>query len=197
MEPLWPEPYMHGMKTAQRIHDLEGIEWATVGILSQGWPANQSEIWKTARRVAKATLEELRAEKRDQGGGQVRGLALKAALRARLRRQRPLDGDADVDLLVEEPTGSVCSLRNLRTHCRRRALRRPLRRGRPGGGSKAIAKCTSAPRASAATYKLLVRRVWGQVVTGKVSVEVVTPLQHPQGQANLPKDRLGKGAKPW
>ena len=64
--PFWPEPYMHGLKAAQRLNDLDGIQWATVGILSQVWPTNQAEVWRTAFRVANATLEDLRAKKRVQ-----------------------------------------------------------------------------------------------------------------------------------
>ena len=60
MEPLWPEPYMHGLKAAQKLNDVEGIQWATAGILSQAWPASHEEVWKTALRVSKATLDDLR-----------------------------------------------------------------------------------------------------------------------------------------
>ena len=41
-EPLWPEPYYHGMMAARRLHDLPGLEWSTAGILGQAWPPAQA-----------------------------------------------------------------------------------------------------------------------------------------------------------
>ena len=46
--------------------DIEGIQWATVGILSQAWPKEQAAAPKVAYRVANATLEQLGKEGRDQ-----------------------------------------------------------------------------------------------------------------------------------
>ena len=52
---------------AQKTNDLDGIEWATAGILSQGWLGNQLDICAKASRVSQDTLEKLRAEQ-PQGG---------------------------------------------------------------------------------------------------------------------------------
>lgn len=173
LEPLWPGPYMHGMKTAQRLHDVEGIQWATVGILSQGWPANQKDIWQTAIRVARATLEDLRAKKHTREADQF-----ETALNAALERDCVVTvrwvGDADVNLLVEEPTGSVCSLRNYRT-----TAGGVLTGNLAAGGdllSRSQGHCEFyvCPKGFSGKYKLLLRRVWGQVAAGKVHVEVVT-----------------------
>ena len=127
LDPLRPEPYVAGMRIAQKMHNIEGIQWATLGVLSQGWPASQNEIWKSARRVALATLEKLRAEKRTKDVVQFES-SMRGGPRTRLRHQRPLDrrcrrqpvgGGADrVGLLPAQ----------LADELRRRALRRPLRR---------------------------------------------------------------------
>jgi hypothetical protein len=83
-------------------------------------------------------------------------------------------GNADVDLLVEEPSGSVCSARNPRS---------------TGGGillgdnasgqldsvregpAEEIYVC---PEGFSGTYRALIRRVWGELTAGKVQVEVIT-----------------------
>ena len=65
-EPLWPEPYFSGMLAARKLHDLPGLEWTTVGILSQAWPPAQRHLWDDAYRVAQATLADLRDHKRNE-----------------------------------------------------------------------------------------------------------------------------------
>ncbi len=36
--PFRPEPYALGLASAKRLDDVDGIRWATLGILSQAWP---------------------------------------------------------------------------------------------------------------------------------------------------------------
>ncbi|NMC19002.1 MAG: hypothetical protein GYA33_01170, partial [Thermogutta sp.] len=59
LAPEWPEPYVAGLKVAQKLHDLEGIQWSTVGILSQVFPEKHQDVWLNALRTAKAALDEL------------------------------------------------------------------------------------------------------------------------------------------
>ena len=82
-------------------------------------------------------------------------------------------GDADVDLLVLEPTGTVCSLRNPRTTAGGVMLGDVLSQTNSdnSGGHSEVYVC---PKGFDGTYRLKVWRVWGKVTTGKVTVEVVT-----------------------
>lgn len=190
MEPFCPVPYIQGLRAARRINDLDGIEWATVGILSQGWSAGQSNVWRTALNVSEATLKQLRDEKGTKE-------AAKYAAALALAKQRDCvirvgwTGDADVDLMVEEPTGSVCSLRNYRT---------------TGGGVfcgdmsgtyslKGAQHCQMylCPKGFSGTYKLVVRRVWGQVVAGEVVVEAIGHYGTPKAKTFCKNIRLEKG----
>jgi hypothetical protein len=190
MEPLCPVPYIQGLRAAQRINDLDGIEWATTGILSQGWSVGQTNVWQTALRVSEATLKQLRDEKRTKE-------AAKFAAALALAKQRDCviqvgwTGDADVDLMVEEPTGSVCSLRNYRT---------------TGGGVfcgdvsgiyslKGAQHCQMylCPKGFSGTYKLLVRRVWGKVVAGEVVVEAIGHYGTPKAKTFCKNIPLEKG----
>ncbi len=87
-------------------------------------------------------------------------------------------GDADLDLLVEEPTGSVCSLRNFRSTAGGVLCGDVSGDGSLGsGGHCQMYLC---PKGFSGNYKLLVRRVWGHVVGGKVSVEVRTHFFTPK-----------------
>ena len=81
-------------------------------------------------------------------------------------------GDADVDVMVKEPAGTVCSLRNQRTTSGGMLL------GDQSSDTKASIEghvaVYSCPKAFSGNYQLLIRRVFGKLTTGKVSVKVIT-----------------------
>ena len=172
LAPLCHEPYWCGLQAAQRLNDLDGIRWATTGILSQAWPKKQAEVWQTAVRTANATLEKLRSEKRLAEWKQFQA-ALDAAVERDVVAIVRFTGDADVDLLVEEPSGSVCSLRNPRTTgggiLLGSDLSTPADRDVEGRSEAYVC-----PKGFDGTYRMLVRRAWGNVTAGKVTVEVQT-----------------------
>ena len=170
--PLAPQPYILGLAAAREVDDIEGRKWATLGILSQAWPNDQQHVWKTGIRVANATLERLRKEKRFEEAKQYEEALDLAVTRDCLVRVS-WTGDADVDLLVEEPSGSICSLRNPRTNAGGVMLGDAYARfgQNNSGGYSEIYVC---PKGFSGTYRLLLRRVWGKVTTGKVNVDVFT-----------------------
>ena len=178
LQPHRPEPYLAGLKAAQRLDDLEAIQWATVGILSHAWPAEQEMIWTNAMRVASATLQRLKDEKR-----LTAAKAFEKALDGAVARDCIVvvswTGDADIDLLVEEPAGTVCSLRNPRTTAGGVLLGdnfSHLTQDIAGSFSE-VYVC---PQGFSGDYRMLVRRVWGSVTAGKVTVDVVTHFRTPQ-----------------
>ena len=48
LEPLRPEPYLFGLQLAQRLNDLDGIKWSSLGILKQAWPKDKKRCRATA-----------------------------------------------------------------------------------------------------------------------------------------------------
>lgn len=170
--PTQPEPYLLGLRSAQRLDDLDGIRWAVTGILSQAWPNDQTDIWRTGLRVAQSTIERLKSENRA-----AEAKAFQESLDAAVARDCVVvvswTGDADIDLFVEEPSGTVCSLRSPRTTAGGVFLGdgvSQLGKSRLGGSSE-VYVC---PKGFDGTYRLLLRRVWGEVTAGKVNVEVCT-----------------------
>jgi hypothetical protein len=157
---------------------VEGIQWSTAGILSQAWPPNQEEVWKTALRVSKATLDDLRANKRT-----AEAKRFEAALDEAVARDCAVavywTGDADVELFVKEPTGTICSLQNWRTTAggMMQGDRARADGGETAQGHYAVYVC---PKGFNGTYELLVRRVWGDLTTGKVTVEAITHFRTPK-----------------
>jgi hypothetical protein len=169
------EPFVAGFRVAQRLGDLEGIKWSTVGILCRAWPSDQAEIWKDAVHEAKAALAHLKADRRTAKEAQQYEKALDEAIARDCYVKVSWTGDADLDLFVEEPAGTVCSGQNPQTTSGGVLLRQSLTRwskemnGR--GQSSEVYVC---PQGFSGNYRLLVRRVFGKVTGDKVTVEVCT-----------------------
>jgi tetratricopeptide (TPR) repeat protein len=169
-DPLRYEAYLPALRAAQRLDDLEGIQWATLGVLSQAWPNEQQAAQTTARRVAKAVLERLAAEGRDEERLAFQRKIEEAVVRDCVIRVS-WTGDADVDLYVEEPSGSVCSQNEPRTSSGGVSLGDGYA-SPEGQSSGIISEAYICPEGFAGTYKAHIQRVWGDVTAGKVTVEV-------------------------
>jgi len=169
ISPMHREAYALGLRAAQRVEDLPGIRWATVGILSHAWPREQDEIRRTAIRVAQATLEDLKSNG-EQKSHDAYLRQLNQAVARDVVVKATWSGDADIDLIVEEPGGTVCSLQEPRTS---------------GGGvclgdtyasyeksDATFSEEYSCTKAFPGTYRVRVRKVWGKVVAGKVTIDV-------------------------
>jgi tetratricopeptide (TPR) repeat protein len=172
LDPRRPEPYMAAIRSAEKLGDLEAKQWASLGILRQAWPKEQIEVWNTAHRVARSVLEELRAAGKTQQAQEFEKAMQTALVRDVVIRVQ-WTGNADVDLLVEEPSGSVCSARNPRSTGGGILLgdgaSRQLDSVREGPAEE-IYVC---PEGFSGTYRALIRRVWGELTAGKVQVEVI------------------------
>jgi tetratricopeptide (TPR) repeat protein len=172
ISPLRPEPYMLGLRAARATDNLEGLKWASLGILSQAWPKEQTNVWQAGVGVANEVLDKLRAEKRTKEADAFETAVNDAKQRDCVVRVT-YTGEGEVDVLVEEPTGTVCSLRNPRTTAGGIFLGDDIRQsgGDSYGGHSQVYVC---PKGFDGTYRMLVRRVWGTITTDKVNVEVVT-----------------------
>jgi len=170
VDPSAPEPFVYGLRLAQKLDDVEAIQWSTVGILSQAWPDRQSSVWEEASRVAEATLERLRSEVRKE-----EAKAYQAALDEALVRDCVAivswTGDADVDVFVEEPTGTICSFRNPRTVAGGIMLGDAVSHA-VDRKSEAASEVYVCPKGFDGNYRVLVRRVWGKLAANKVTMEI-------------------------
>ncbi|MEX2026065.1 MAG: hypothetical protein WEH44_02175 [Pirellulaceae bacterium] len=156
---------------AERTGDLDAIRWACTGVLSRAWTDDKLEVIHSARHLATATLDRLRKEKKTDEAERFEAALNEASIRDLVVRVS-WTGEADIDLAVEEPTGTVCSLQNPRTS---------------GGGALLASESTPekgnknsrvedyvVPQAYSGDYRILVRRVWGKVTAGKVSVDILS-----------------------
>ncbi len=188
VQPLRREAYALGLRSAQRCDDLAGIQWATVGILNQAWPKNEAEIEKTATRVAHATLARLEKDGRQDEIEAYRERLNAAIVRDCLVRVS-WTGEADVDLEVEEPTGTTCSLSAPRTSAGGVNLGDAYA-VEQNDSSPVLSEAYVCPQGFAGNYHIRIRRVWGEVAAGKVTVDVYRHLgtdkaQHERQQLDL------------
>jgi len=189
--PARHEPFVYGLQAAKRAKNFEGIKWAAVGILSQAWPREQANIWNSGLAAANDVLEKLRAEKRTAEAKQFRK-ALDEAVTRDIVAIASYTGDAEVDILMEEPSGTVCSLRNPRTTGGGILLGDSVKSfgGTSADGRSQVYVCG---KGFDGTYRLVVRRVWGKVTTGKVTVDVYTHYRGENGVRVSKKIPLDKG----
>ena len=170
LDPSAPEPFVHGLRLGQKLDDLDAIQWSTVGILSQAWSQRQLNIWQEAFRAAEATLDRLRSE-----GRKSEAEAYQDALDKALVRDCVVivswTGDADVDMFVEEPTGSVCSYHNPRTTAGGMMLGDAASAGQDRK-SESASEVYVCPKGFDGKYRVLVRRVWGKVPANKVTMDI-------------------------
>jgi hypothetical protein len=167
-----PQPYIQGLALAQRLDDITSIQWACVGMLRQPWPQDQQEIGENAYRVAKATHERLVTE-----GRQEEAKSFDAAVRKALQRDCVVrvtwTGEADVDVSVEEPSGTVCTLRNPRTTAGG-VLLGDVSSADKGATVEGFSETYVCGEGFDGEYRVLIRNVWGKPTSGKVTVDVYT-----------------------
>ena len=166
-DPMLREAYAIGLHAAQRADDQQAIQWATISILGQVWPEDQSAIVDAARSAS----AELMAKYTEAGE-----LEKAEAFRNELNQAEVRDcqiivswtGDADVDIAVEEPGGTLCSLGQPRTTSGGVCLG-----GNPTASEGDVHSETYVcPRGFSGDYRLAVRKVWGDLTADVVTVEV-------------------------
>ena len=170
IDPSNREAYALAMTLAARSEDLAALRWACPGVLAHEWPADQREIFTRAARLSKTTVEALEKAGRQDEAADFRATVDRALVRD-IELELSWNGDADIDLIVEEPAGTVCSLSSPRSS---------------SGGTLLADSDSPADQANAThreryvaaeafpgTYRILVRRAWGKVAADTVTATVI------------------------
>ncbi len=191
MEPLRPEPYAAGLAVAERLEDEDAIRWACIGILSQEWPKERLNVRTDAFNIAKAQLQKLIDEKRSEEAKAFNDQIREALVRDAIVKVT-WSGESDLDLVVEEPSGSVCSQHNPRTISGGIFLG-DAASSLADAGTDGAYEVYVLPKGFKGDYKMLVRKVWGDVTAGKITVDVFTNYgtdeqHHERRQLELGKD---------
>ncbi|MFO0844433.1 MAG: vWA domain-containing protein [Gemmataceae bacterium] len=158
LSPGVPHAYADASRYAEMARDAGAMRWATAALLRQDWPHRDREL----RQGALDRIESLAGKLGKAEGDRLRGVA-QGQRRRDLVIKLVWQGEADLDLKVEEPTGSVCT---------------PLARQTIGGGTLVAdtaeaAESYAAAEAFSGEYRVLVERVWGKPLGGKAQLKVI------------------------
>jgi hypothetical protein len=166
--PSLVQPYKAGLSIADSHGHIEGMRWASVGVLSQEWPDNP-ELVKRARYAAAAVktdlkkagkTEELEAFEKELANAKHRDTFIEVSW----------TGDADIDIYVEEPGGTICSRLNPRTTAGGVYYGDVYSNGKSSSGL--MKERYVLPKGFAGDYRLVIRRMTGEVTSGKVNVSI-------------------------
>ncbi|MES2792403.1 MAG: hypothetical protein V4719_22490 [Planctomycetota bacterium] len=174
LAPWRAEPYVLGLKLAREAKDPEALEWAATGILTQAWMKDHESL----HHQADEAVEE--AEQLFQAKGNPDRLKqfhdqIAAARQRDLILKLSWNGDADLDLSVEEPLGTVCS--------------RQQKYSRGGGvlvhdgvgpKPKDAYELYVCSLASTGEYRIRVRYLFGNVVAKQAKLTVIRHQGTPQ-----------------
>ena len=185
-DPANREAFALAMTVAARGDDIETLRWACPGVLLHEWPAAQQDVATRAGRLAKATIDRLRSAGRTDDA-----TAFQADVDAALVRDIMIDlswtGDADIDVAVREPTGTVCALSSPRSSSGGTLLAD----GAAGGDGTTHHERYVAPAAFSGEYQILVRRSWGKVAADTVTAEMTIHKGTDREQTQKRQIRLG------
>lgn len=167
VDPTRLEPYALGLKLAREAQDSDAVAWAASGILQRAW----SPGFEALHRDAAATAREVEAEVRQRGDHAAADRLARSVAEA-LQRDLVIEltwsGKADLDLLVEEPAGTICSAEN------------PVTAGGGifihdgyGGDLKDCHDNYVCPQGMSGDYRVTVRHISGDVVGKRGVLRIV------------------------
>ncbi len=111
IDPTRHEPYILGLKLARRFYDTDAVRWAASGILTFTWTGDYERLHRQAEDAA-SEIEQKLIEDGQKEAAQALHQAMIEAHKRDLALRLTWSGDGDLDLIVEEPLGTVCSFQN-------------------------------------------------------------------------------------
>lgn len=164
LEPNVADAYEEALQYADLAKDPDAMQWAAGTLLRQDWPSDNRELHLKATGMLKELAQALEREHRQADAQRM----LRAVSRLNDRDliiELTWQGEADLDLEVKEPIGTVCSF---------------LQRQTPGGGILLGDNLTDrsretyvAAKAFSGDYQLTIRRIWGRPLGSKATLEII------------------------
>ncbi|MBR0236893.1 MAG: VWA domain-containing protein [Thermoguttaceae bacterium] len=170
--PEMAEPYEKALPIASIINNREAKKWASLGILSLAWSEDKLYLYDKANDVANSVVSDLMAENKKQEAKEFQEEINKAKQRDCIIRVS-WAGQADIDIAVEEPGGTVCSMKNIQTPAGGFFMG-DAHAGQLGKNNKLMSETYVCPKGFNGDYRLAIKKLWGNVIGGKVKVELFT-----------------------
>lgn len=112
--PERPEPYALGLKLAKETDTPNDVAWAACGLLQNYWKPDFPKIHKEAESALRDQIQKARRTNQSELADSLQA-ALTEARSRDLSIRLEWNGNADLDMQVEEPSGTVCSVENPET----------------------------------------------------------------------------------
>lgn len=164
IDPTSAGPYEEALVYAGMGKDPTAMEWAAGSLLKRDWPIDNQDLHQKARGKLNDLFKSLETSSRKPEAERMLGSVANLEQRD-LVINLTWQGQADLDLEVEEPIGTLCSF---------------LQRQSPGGGvllgdtvSEDTRETYVAAKAFKGDYKVTLRRIWGRPQGGKAVVEII------------------------
>jgi len=186
LDPANSQPLLDTLAYAELGNKPEMMNWAASRLLSQDWADNNEKIHEKTRGQLDSMAR--RVEPRDPEAARLLKDTLNTQLRRDLVVHLAYQGDADVDLRMKEPTGSVCSI---------------LQKQTIGGGTHLGNDILSrghesyiASEAFSGEYEIRVEKVWGKPMGDKAQLRIIRHQGTPQQYEEVMQLDLSKEVKP-
>jgi len=167
VDPLRLEPYAMGLKLAREAENPDAVAWAASGILQRAWGTDYEKLHRDAETTARDLESVLRKNGNSDAADQLAG-AVAESLKRDLVIELSWSGKADLDLLVEEPAGAICSADNPATMGGGIFIHDGF-----GGDQKDCFDKYVCPRGMSGDYRATVRHISGDVVGKRAVLRVI------------------------
>ena len=170
--PEMEEVYQHALPIASITNNLEAKKWVSLGILSLAWPEEKQFMYDRANNMANGVVADLIAANKKKEAAQFQEQIDNAKKRDCIIRVS-WAGQADIDIAVEEPGGTVCSMKNIQTPAGGFFMG-DAHAGQLGKNGKIMSETYVCPKGFNGDYRVAIKKAWGNVIGGKVKVELFT-----------------------
>lgn len=109
LNPSNPEPYLLALELARRSRNPDAVVWSAPEVVSYAWGKDREPLRQKAEQAAADAIPQLVKDGKIAKALQLQE-AMQKARRLDLVVRLEWNGQGDVDLLVEEPSGAVCSM---------------------------------------------------------------------------------------
>jgi hypothetical protein len=114
LEPTRPEAYVLGLRLARELRDYAAVQWAATGVLRSAWGKDYENLHHEAEDAALDAERGLRTAGRETQADSIRESMAQARIHDLYLRLQ-WSGDGDLDLSVEEPSGTTASIQDPQT----------------------------------------------------------------------------------
>jgi len=106
--PERPEPYVMSLRLVRKTKDVDATAWAVTGVMQYAWTRDYQALHREAEN-AYLELQQHLAKTKQTKAAQALQQQMETARERDLIVRLTWSGEGDLDLFVEEPSGSICS----------------------------------------------------------------------------------------